>query len=160
MSSLSISGRIAIAETIRGQALHLAWGVGDGSWSSVVPQETGSETSLQSEVGRRIVTQLAYVEPDLAGAIVLSEGSFSISATPTRHLYLRTDFDYSEASGSSIREIGVFVRTVTQAGLPATQKYFSPAEVADPGRLILLKNYSPIFRLPDTRERFEIVMTF
>lgn len=160
MSSLSIAGRIAIAELIFSQPVHLAWGIGDGAWTSTVPNETGEEAGLINEVGRRVVTQLAYVVPDAVGAIVLPEGSFTLSATPTRHLYMRTDFDFNEATGAAIREIGVFIRTVTQAGLPALQKYFIPSQIVDPGRLIQLKNYQPIYRFPDNRERFEIVMTF
>lgn len=160
MSSLSIAGRIALTRIIYSQPLHLAWGLGDGAWTSTVPQATGQETALLSEVGRRSPSQIAYVTPDPAGAIVLPEGSYSLSVVPTRHLYIRTDFDFTEASGSAIREIGMFAQTVTQAGLPAGQKYFTPDQVTNPGWLIHLRNYAPIYRFPDTRERFEFVMTF
>jgi hypothetical protein len=160
MPSLSVTGRVALAELIYMNPVHLAWGIGDGVWTSTVPAETGSESGLISEIGRRTVTQIEYVVPDVAGAIVLPTGSFSVSVTPTRYLYFRTDFDFSDAVGAAVREVGLFIRTVTIAGLPEGQKYFTPAQVADPGRLVYLKNYSPIYRLPDTRERFEFVMTF
>jgi hypothetical protein len=101
-----------------------------------------------------------YVVPDAVGSIVLPEGRFSPSATPTRSLYIRTDFDFSEATGAAIREVGLFVRAVIQAGLPAGQRYFTPSQVTNPGRLLHLKNFQPIYRFPNNRERFEIVMTF
>jgi len=159
MSSLSLAGRLVIAKFIASQPLHLAWGTGDGAWTTA-PLPAGTETALLTEIGRRTVTQLEYVVPDVAGAIVLAEGSFSISVTPTRHLYLRTDFDFAEATGAAIREIGLFMGSVMVAGLPGGQKYFTPTQVADPGSIIHFANYAPIYRFPNNRERFEIVMTF
>lgn len=160
MPNLAAAGRIAIAETLFSQPLHLAWGTGDGVWTSTVPPVSGTETALRAEIGRRQATQVQYVVPDAVGSIVLPEGRFSPSSTPTRSLYIRTDFDFSEATGAAIREVGLFVRTVIQAGLPAGQRYFTPSQVTNPGRLLHLKNFQPIYRFPNNRERFEIVMTF
>lgn len=159
MSSLSLAGRLAIAKIIFGSPVHLAWGIGDGAWADDGPTVTGEENGLVSELGRRVATQKSYVVPDSAGAIVLPEGSFTVSVTPTRHLYFRIDFDYAEATGAAIREVGLFINTVTLAGLPAGQKYFTPAQVSDPGQIIHLRNYVPFYRFPSNRERFEIVMT-
>lgn len=160
MSILAAAGRIAIAETIFAQPLHLAWGTGDNAWTATVPPVAGTETALRAEVGRRRATLVQYVVPDAVGAIGLPEGNFSVSETPTRSLYIKTDFDFSEASGAAIREIGLFVRAVTQSGLPAGQEYFTPDQITSPGRLLHLKNFQPIYRFPNNRERFEIVMTF
>lgn len=159
MSILSTSGRIAIAEVIFSRTLHLAWGRGDGAWVNP-PAESGDETQLINEIARRKVTQVSYVVPDPSGVIVLPEGSFSLSIEPTRHVYTKTDFDYSEAIGEAIREIGLFSGTVTQAGLPIGQQYFLPNQITKPGRLIYVKNFEPIPRLPSARERFEIVLSF
>lgn len=160
MSTLSIAGRVALSEIIFNKPLHLAWGSGDGLWTVNPPTETGLETGLRAEIARRALSQLSYVTPDPIGAILVSNGSFTVSATPTRHLYMRADFGYDEAIGASIREVGLFMGSVMVAGLPAGQKYFLPAQVADPGRMIMLKNYPVIYRFPDNRERFEFVMTF
>lgn len=160
MPSLSAVGRVAIAKIVFERALHLAWGTGDGEWTTAVPAETGLETALRAEIGRRQATVVSYCVPDSAGAIVLPEGSFTLTTAATRHLYVRTDFSYLEATGAAIREIGLFSATVTAPGLPANQRYFTPDQITDPGTILHLKNYSPIYRFPNTRERFEIVLTF
>lgn len=125
-----------------------------------MPPIAGTETALISEVGRREATLVQYVVPDVVGLIVLPEGNFSPSAVPTRSLYIKTEFDFTEATGQAIREVGLFVRTVTQVGLPSGRRYFTPDQITDPGRLLYLRNYEPIYRFPNNRERFEIVVTF
>lgn len=159
MSILAESGRIAVAEVIFSRTLHLAWGRGDGSWINP-PSEAGSATALISEIARRKAAIVQYVTPDPSGAIVLAEGTFSASITPTRHVYVRVDFDYNEAIGEAIREIGLFSGTIVNPSLPTTQQYFTPAQIVNPGRLIFLKNYAPIPRLVGAREWFEIVLSF
>ena len=160
MSSLSSAGRIALAKYFYSRPIHVAWGLGDSAWTTTPAPVTGAETALRNEVARRTATQVAYVTPDPLGVIQYSDGFYSVSSTPTRHLHIRTDFDYSEAVGAAIRETGLFVDSVMIAGLPTGQKYFAPAEVASPGVLLNLKNYAPIYRLPDARERFETILSF
>lgn len=159
MTILVQSGRVAIAESLAARPLHVAWGAGDGAWLTP-PSEDGSATSLLSEIGRRQVGSVLYVLPDVAGLIVLSNGSFTQSATPTKYLYLRTEFDFLEAQSAVIREIAVFVGSTTVGGLPAGQRYFVPAEVATPGRMLSMQNIVPIYRSPAIRENFEIVIQF
>lgn len=159
MAILASSGRIVIAESIGIRDLHLAWGQGDGAWVTP-PAENSEAVALQSEVGRRTVTQVRYVNPDPGGAIVLPSGNFTVSATPTRHLLLSIQFDFADSSSAVIREIGVFAGTVMVGGLPSGQQYFLPADVADPGRLLHIENIEPIYRSSAIRESFEIVITF
>lgn len=159
MPALNASGRIALAELVFNSPLHLGWGLGDNAWTSP-PDVTGNEATLQAEVGRRPASQVAFVVPDAAGVIDLPEGKFSVSVAPTRHLYVRTDFQYQEANGYGIREIALFLNTRIQPGLPTGQSYFLPADVLDGGRLLYMRKYAPIYRFPNTRERFEIVLSF
>lgn len=159
MPILPSSGRIVIAESIAARPLHLAWGAGDGDWLTA-PSEDSSATALQDEVARRIATEVAFVVPDPDGDIVLTTGKFSRSVEPTNNLYVRTAFDFADASSTVIREIGLFSGTVTDSGLPPGQQYFLPAEVTDPGRLLHLENLVPIYRSPAIRESFEVVITF
>lgn len=159
MPILTKSGRIVIAESISERPLHLAWGKGDGAWVTP-PAEDPDATELQDEVGRRVPDQVAYVVPDAAGLIVLPTGKFSLSVTPTNHLYMTFRFDFLEAQGEVIQEVGVFAGTVVNTGLPPGQEYFTPAQVQTPGRLLHLENLSPIFRSPAVRESFEIVISF
>lgn len=159
MPILTKSGRVVIAESIAARPVHLAWGSGDGSWVTP-PSEDSNATHLQTEVGRRVATEVTYVVPDVAGDIILSTGTYSRSVTPTNQLLVVTNFEFADAQSSVIREVGIFVGTETVGGLPVGQTYFSPSEIADPGRLLHLENIAPIFRSPAIRENFEIVITF
>lgn len=159
MPILTKSGRIVIAESIAARSLHLAWGTGDGAWTTP-PAENPDATALQAEIGRRLPTEVAFVLPDGTGDIVLPSGTFKRSATPTKNLYVRTGFDFAEASSSVIREIGLFSGSTTDTGLPPGQQYFTPGQVTSPGRLLHLENLAPIFRSPAIRESFEIVVSF
>lgn len=159
MPILTQSGRVAIAESLAARPLHLAWGTGDGAWTTP-PAESAAATALQAEIGRRTIVDVGYAVPDEEGTIVLSTGTFSPSETPTKYLYLKVAFDFADASSSVIREIAVFVGSTMVGGLPEGQRYFAPAEVATPGRMLDLQNLVPIFRSPAIRENFEIVIEF
>lgn len=159
MPILTKSGRIVIAESVGSRALHLAWGTGDGAWISP-PSEDINATTLMNEVGRRTASEIAFVVPDVDGDIALPTGKFSRSVTPTSNLYVRTSFEFAEASSDVIREIGIFSNSEMVSGLPPGQQYFTPAEIASPGRLLHLEHLAPIFRSPAIRESFEVVITF
>lgn len=160
MAVLAKSGRVVIAESIAARAIHAAWGTGDGSWTAVVPPEDVNASALMNEVGRHSVTAISYVTPNVAGEIVLPTGAFTASGTATNHLYVRVSFDFADATGLVIREMGLFVGSTMVGGLPGGQTYFLPAQVATPGRLLHLEHFEPIFRSPAIRESFEVVITF
>lgn len=160
MPILTKSGRVAIAESIYGRTMHLAWGVGDGLWTTVIPSEDSDATSLISELGRRVVTEKAYVVEDPVGDIILPTGKFKRSLTPTNSLYVSTQFDFMDAQASEIREIGLFVGSVTDPGLPPGTEYFEPGDVTSTGTLVHLEHFAPIYRSPAIRELFEVVIVF
>ncbi len=160
MSVLTESGRIAIAEAIKEQPLHLAWGEGDGAWTTPTAEDV-SATALISEVGRRAIFEKRFCTPDVNGEIIVPTGRFTFSdATPTNNLYLSFKFDFTDASDKVIRELGVFSSTVLDGGLPGGQLYFTGSDVTDPGILLLLEHTAPIHRNAATRETFEFVITF
>ncbi len=170
MAILTTSGRTGIAKSIAAQAIHFAWGTGGAGWGSPPPAENVAASALANEVGRRVATSVQYVVPDNGGDVIVpvfndtSGGSverrFAVSLTPTNHLYMRFNFDFSDASASTIREVAIFVGTVVQAGLPAGQKYFIPSEVQDPGTLLALENLREVIqRSPNSRQSFEFVLT-
>ena len=159
MPILTKSGRVVIAESIQPRPVHIAWGTGDGEWTTP-PAEDVDATELLNEVGRRTADLVQFVTPDEDGVIVLPTGNYSVSATPTNHLYIKTKFTFTDASSSVIREVSAFVGTQPIAGLPAGQRYFTPSQIADPGRMLHLENIQPIFRSPAIEETFEIVVTF
>ena len=124
------------------------------------PPEDTVRTTLIAEVGRRLVEETHFVEADDEGEIVVPTGRYRVVTEPSRHLFVRVRFDFEDASTSVIREQGLFVACETDPGLPLGQRYFSPAQVTEPGILLLLQHSVPIVRQPSTRETFEFVVTF
>ena len=161
MAILTRAGRAAIAAAIKAQALHLAWGSGNTAWGDAAPPaEDADATALIAEIGRRTVTSADFVVPDTNGTIeVAGVGKFSTTTTQTRNLFVRTVFDFADAPSAVVREIGLFIGTTLQAGLPAGQRYFTPAQIASPGTLLHLEHRLPIYRSAGTRQVFEILLT-
>lgn len=160
MAILTKSGRIVIAESIAARPVHIAWGTGDGSWTTP-PTESITSTSLLNEVGRRTATVVGFVVPDVNGTIVMPNGTkFTLSATPTSNLYVTAEFDFVDASSSVIREASVNIGTEIVAGLPAGQKYFTPDQVTNVGRMLQIEYFAPIYRSPAVRETFQAVIAF
>jgi hypothetical protein len=157
---LTTSGRIAIATAIKARTAHLAWGAGDPAWGSTPPSPPGNASALVSEVARRKATQVEFCVSDPAGGISVPEGRFSISASPARALYFKFHFEFEEGVGSTIRELAIFLDTVAAAGVPSGQFYLTPAQVAQPGTLLVLERRPPIVREVTTRQLFEYVVLF
>lgn len=162
MAILPKSGRAAIAKAIMQRPLHLAWGKGNPAWGDdPPPPEDAMATGLIDEIGRRKVLTVAFVVPDPNGMIdIAGAGTFSESVTATNQIVVRTKFDFADGVGNTIRELGLFMDTVTADGLPAGQLYFTPDEITDPGILIHLEHKLPIIRSMSTREMIDILITF
>lgn len=170
MAILTQAGRTAIAKSIAEQPLHFAWGTGAASWATDTPAEDVSAQALINEVGRRLATSVQYVVPDAEGDVivpVLSDANgnsvvkrFRLVDYPTPNLYMRFNYEFGDAPNSVIRELAVFVGTQVVAGLPIGQRYFVPAEVADPGLMLTVENLTePIIRSATARQSFEFVLT-
>ena len=160
MAILSTSGRIALATAIKDSTLHLAWGRGDVDWDTTAPREPRSATALTAELGRRKVNVVEYCTPQGDGDIVMLGARFVKSDTPTANLHLRTDFDFNDGLGETIRELGVFVGSRPRDGLPAGQTYFAPQELADPGILLAIDYITAVQRGVGARIAFDFVITF
>lgn len=160
MSILTQSGRVAIAESLALRPVHVAWGTGDANWTTP-PTEPAGATALLNEIGRRIATEVGYVTPSQTGEITLPNGDrYTRSVNPTNNLLVVCNFDFTDAQSAQIREIGIFVGTQVNTGLPAGQQYFTPSQIANQGRLIHLEYIAPIFRSPAVREYITTVITF
>lgn len=159
MAILTTVGRAALAAAIRARTLHLAWGEGDPLWDSAPIPESLAATSLVAELGRASLTASDFVTPDPVGAIEVPTGFYTVSASPTNHLYLRFDFGFDDAADKTIRETGLYMDTVVASGLPAGQRYFTPAQVTSTGTLVALEYFSGIVRSPVVRQSFEFVLT-
>nr|WP_294510083.1 hypothetical protein [uncultured Bilophila sp.] len=148
-ATLTQTGRAAITLAIFSRPLHLAWGIGSAAWDAegaTLPSLV-SATKLVAEVGRRTPTSIGFVTPDEPGDIVIpvsvgAEGAVQearyrlVTDGPTPYLYVRTAYNYSEASNAVIREMWLFMDTEFVAGLPEvcscrSQKSRSAAGGAD-----------------------------
>lgn len=170
MAILTASGRTAIAASIAAQPIHFAWGSGSPSWDVTHVAEDVNATGLVTEIGRRLVTSVQYVNPDNSGSIVVPvfndasgnsiSKSFSLSTVPTPNLYMRFNFDFTDAPIATIREVAIFVGTIVATGLPVGQLYFTPDQLVSHGTLLALENLiENIQRSPNSRQSFEFVLT-
>lgn len=159
MAILTTSGRIAIAKAIQNENIHLAWGSGDPSWDTTPAQEPLSATGLVTEVGRRKASVVGYCTPDDQGEIITTNGRFQPSQTPTQYLFFRFAFDFTDGGEATIRELGVFVGTVTDPDLPSGQMYFLPGQIVSPGTLLLIERITAVPRSPSVRTTYETVFT-
>lgn len=158
---LTLAGRVAIAEAIKASnAVHMAWGNGDPSWGTTPPSPPPNTTTLLDEVGRRQAVEASYCSPNPAGVIVVPNGTFTISATPTQNLYFKFFFEFGDAVGETIREQAIFLNTVRNAGVSPSLAYLTPGQISNPGRMIVLQHSAPILREVTTRQLFEFVVTF
>jgi hypothetical protein len=154
-------GRTAFAVGFLNEDLHLAWGSGDEDWDDPgeypdgAPEPDSDDTELENELGRRVVTQASYVDPDEDGEIEFPDANFSISTSPTRRIYLRTSFLKTEEPAAVIREVGLFMGTQTLS----EDDYLEPGDITDPGRMVILYRFAGITRSAARREVFEFVIT-
>jgi len=116
---------------------------------------------LYQEFGRRRFTAQTYAYEDpINGTIDANETKWSLTETPTRHLYLQFKFDSSEAPAEILYQLGIFMNSTLIGELPADQRYFVPAEITDPGTIFMAENIKPVARNNATREMFEYIITF
>ncbi len=161
MAVLQQRGREALAGKVAATPIFLAWGRGNPAWDAVPEPEPSDATALVDEIGRRQVTTVAYVRPDAAGEIELADESrWAIHPSRTSYVLVRTVFAYAEAAGQTVRELGFFLDCQPVAGLPAGQRYFTPAQIAVPGDLYTLQRVQKFVRDGSVRQSFEFVLPF
>ena len=160
MAILTNSGRAAAAAAIKAQPLYMAWGSGDVAWDTDPAAEPADAIALVNELGRRRVTQVIFCQPDTQGELVVPTGRFTVSEAPTKYLYMRFSFDFTDAAASTIREVAVFSGTTPKASVPSGQEYIVPAEIEDPGLMLALEHIDALVRSASVRQQFEFVIQF
>ena len=160
MAILTNSGRAAAAAAIKAQSLYMAWGGGDASWDTAPVAEPADATALVNELGRRRVTQAMFCLPNPQGELVVPTGRFTVSDVPTKHLYMRFSFDFTDAAASTIREVAVFSGTAAKASVPPGQDYILPSEIESPGLMLALEHIDALVRSASVRQQFEFVIQF
>jgi hypothetical protein len=138
--------------------------VANSEYTVIYRYNTTAITSLVRELGRRAVTMQSFVNLDPDGDIVANGTSWSLTAnngnTPSANMYLMFKFDSTDAIGSIIYQLGIFVGTVLIPGTPIGTKYLTQVQVLDPGKLYMAENVEPFSRFAGKREIFEFVITF
>lgn len=160
MAILTTIGRTELTKHIASTQIYLGWGRGDPDWNDIPPDGTIEQVELKDIVGYRKAKQIKYCQPDNNGAISVPHGSYSLSETPTNHLFCEFSFDFEDGLGDTIRELGLMVGTQAKADVPSGKYYLLPAEVLNKGTLLLVENRLPLFRDQGVRETFEFVITF
>lgn len=172
LATVTRIGRAALAKSLSTRPLFLAWGTGDPEWdgnSGIIPSMVGA-TALLAEVGRRKVGQVAFVEPDANGEIILPTGTtptgdvqetrYRIVEGPTPHLYVRAAYDFGDAANLIIREMALFSEVEVKPDLPPGQRYFLPADIAAPGYMVAVEILRPpLNRSASVRQSVEFVFT-
>lgn len=167
MAVLQDQGRIALAQALMAQPIYLAWGRGLPAWDAAPVSEPVNATALVDEIGRRIASAKRYVTPQTdpnpaAPYDIKTPGGdkYLYSADPTSCLLLEFQFDYNDAATEVIRELGVLVGSETIAGLPAGQRYFTPAQIKTQGRLYMLDRIPKLIRTNTTEPLYRYVLPF
>lgn len=160
MAILTNSGRAAAAMAVKAQPIHMAWGEGNPDWDETPASESATATGLINEYGRRRAVQVLYCLPDAQGELIVPGGRFSVSIEPTKYLYMRFAFDFTDAPASTIREIAVFIGTIAKASVPVGQDYLIPSDVQDPGMMLALEHIPKLVRSASVRQQFEFVIQF
>lgn len=161
MAVLVDVGRASIASAVKNSIVHLAWGRGSDTWDTVPAAEDISATALVSEIGRRPASQIIYCLPAADGELIVPSGKFTASLTPTRHLFMRFNFDFLDSFTETIREAAVFIGTQkTPAAIAANKIYLTPGDIADPGYMLSLEHFSRLERSIKFRQMFEFVISF
>lgn len=160
MAILTESGRIAVAQHISAQPLHMAWGNGSVSWDATPVLPNVDDVALVAEIGRLKATTVQYAVPSASGTIDLPEGKFNISLTPTKYLLLNFEFAYTHAVGQDIRELAVFVGTTVKSGVPADTVYLTPAQLETAGRMMVVERVVKFTRVANTKQKFTYVIQF
>ncbi len=171
LAILSQSARIAILSSIIEKELFFAWGSGNEEWDadSSLQENFYSATKLVKEVGRRKIQIKYFVTPDPDGIISLPESydidgtailtNYSVSSEPTNYLYLKVVFDYGDAVGETIREVGIFSDTVVDSELPLGQLYFEASQVLESGLLIAGSCESASVRDSARKDSYEFILS-
>lgn len=157
MSVFTTGGRAELARMLSERELYLAWGRGNAAWDDTPVPVSIESIGLVDEVGRMAATAVGFAVPDEAGAIETPSGRYERVFVPTRFLYLKFPFAFSDAVGETIRECGVFLGTVLAPDLPSAQRYFEPSDVADPGIMMAVERFPAFERFSGVRQTFESV---
>lgn len=123
-------------------------------------EENPEATELLDEKIRKLCLTKSFVEINPNGSIVGLDGNrYSETETPTRHVYFMVWLEPNDYPNGTVREVGIFINPVVDDSLPEGQTSFTPAQIEEPGELILVANYPTIIRNQATRSQFSHILS-
>ena len=153
MAVLTYAARIDYAKELLSRTLHLAIGKGKAEWEDIPEKAEYEAVALVNEIGRKVLTRKFFVNEDDDGAITMPGGrKYSVSETPTRHLFLSCDFDYGEGVAEPIREVGIFKDTQLKSGFSGLREFFTPDKIQSSGTMIMLEHLTTTDIFTPTRK--------
>lgn len=160
MGVFTVGGREVVAELFQAETFFLAIGNGDPAWDTEVSPPSAASTDLVAKVGVTRVRQSSFVVADPEGDITMSDGTrWTVSATPTRYVYLSFKLDLTDAQPETLREAGVFHDTQLAPAVPAGQFYIPHASVTDYGTLVHVDRFNSIVRDGTMEQSFNVIFT-
>lgn len=154
------SGRILLAKAIKPRPAFFGIGSGDEAWGEDEPPATEMDRlEMLSPIGFKQAHAVNYVTPDADGELVLSNGTYAFSDTPTNHLNYQLRLNYGEVE-DAIREIHVYVDTTVDDSLPAGQRYFDESHITSLGNLLLVERRKPLHFDGTIGAEINMVVTF
>lgn len=164
---LTRAARILLATVIKNGNLHIAFATGSAGWDAHMNEGTPAaypaydidQTDVTAEFVRKKIVNKQFCTPDEEGEIQTDRGNFSLSVTPTEHLYCKGTLEPTEYNTQVIREFGLFYGTVVDEDTEPGQLLFTPSEVTSKGTLVLVRRKVAIQRTATTRQLCEFVWT-
>lgn len=98
-----------------------------------------SKTALLNPLGLKKATQVEFLQIDPLGTITNSSGTFSITSNITNILLIRASFLEADYGINSVREFGVFLDSVVEAGNPPNF-FYGPSKITSYGTPLLFSN--------------------
>ena len=162
MATLTDSGRAALASSLLDEDLFVGLGAGLEIWDN--PETFEAETRAVSDITNALcfikINDKQFVKESETGSIILPQGRFEISHSPTPNLYLKAALNFTEMPTATIREVAVFKDTELAESVLPGQTFYTTADVTNNGQLIFIdRQTTPINRSAGRRETFEFVIT-
>ena len=153
-------------QTINGQLAAQQWlmgiGSGDAGWNAAAPPaESLGATALMAPLIYRLLTPQRVTQTPLnvAGDIEVAGREYIVTSTG-HQLYFELLLRIDDLPGVTVREQGLFLAP-TVSEVNQLKRLLTPAQVTDPGMLIVLDHLRPaLSRTPATVRRYQALVTF
>lgn len=119
------------------------------TYTATVPQPDLTTQALVTETGRVPVTSIQHVIPfeeadATANFVIVDSRKYALVEGPGRALLYTAHLSASDAVGPPIREYALFSRCTTDPALPPGATFYTPADIVEPGVLVVSRFRTPV----------------